>query len=78
NRCGVYETRPRICRKYTTDNCEWHGGEYDYDHLFTSAEQLRRHAEDVLGKPLVKKEKPKKPKRRVGKNGKPAITLPVT
>ncbi|MEM1012702.1 MAG: YkgJ family cysteine cluster protein [Planctomycetota bacterium] len=55
NRCGIYEERPRICRKYTTDGCEWHGSEYDYDHLFTSAEQLRRHADKVLGKPLVKK-----------------------
>ena len=61
NLCGVYETRPRICRSYTTDGCEWHGGEYSYDHLFTSAEQLRKHADEVLGKPLVKgQRKPKK------------------
>ena len=77
NRCGVYETRPRICRKYTTDNCEWHGGEYDYEHLFTSAEQLRRHAEEVLGKPLVKREKRKKPKRSVDANGKASVALPI-
>ncbi len=61
NRCGVYETRPRICRTYKTDGCEWHGGEYDYDHLFTSAEQLRVHAEEVLGRPLPKRERVKKP-----------------
>ncbi|RIK77224.1 MAG: hypothetical protein DCC67_12915, partial [Planctomycetota bacterium] len=23
NRCGIYETRPKICRDYTTDNCEY-------------------------------------------------------
>ncbi len=57
NRCGVYETRPRICRTYTTDGCEWHGGEYEYDHLFTSAEQLRKHADDVLGKSMIERDK---------------------
>ena len=55
NRCGVYETRPRICRKYTTDNCEYHGAEYDYEHLFTSADQLRDYAEATLGKSLIAK-----------------------
>ena len=23
NRCGIYETRPHICREYTTDGCEF-------------------------------------------------------
>ncbi len=23
NLCGIYETRPQICRDYTTDNCEY-------------------------------------------------------
>ena len=54
NRCGVYETRPRICRTYTTDNCDFHGNPYDYEHLFTSAEQLRAFADEQLGEPLVK------------------------
>lgn len=50
NRCGVYETRPDICRKYSTDNCDYHGGEYDYEQLFTSAEQLRLYAIETLKK----------------------------
>jgi uncharacterized protein len=41
NRCGIYETRPQLCRSYSTDNCDYHGGDYNYEHLFTSAEQLR-------------------------------------
>ena len=60
NLCGIYETRPRICRKYTTDNCEWHGGEYEYDHLFTSAEQLRKFADRTLGKSMLYKPRPRK------------------
>ena len=50
NRCGIYETRPRICRGYSTDNCDYHGGEYDYDALFTSAEQLQGYAAKFLAK----------------------------
>ncbi len=75
NLCGVYETRPRICRTYTTDGCEWHGGEYDYEHLFTSADQLRRHADEVLGKPLIKGQR--KRDRRAVKAGNGTVTLPL-
>jgi len=67
NRCGVYETRPRICRSYTTDNCDFHGAEYGYEHLFTSSEQLREFAEIVLGKSLIVKPRKTKKKRRVVK-----------
>jgi len=48
NRCGIYLTRPTICREYSTDNCDYHGGEYDWDILFSSAEQLQRYATDKL------------------------------
>lgn len=50
NRCGIYHTRPRICRKYSTQNCDYHGGEYDWEVLFSSAEQLQRYADQKLGK----------------------------
>lgn len=50
NRCGIYHTRPEICREYTTDNCDYHGGEYNFERLFTSAEQLQRYAEEKLKK----------------------------
>jgi uncharacterized protein len=48
NRCGIYETRPRICREYSTDNCDYHGGEYDFEVLFTSGEQLEAYARTKL------------------------------
>jgi Fe-S-cluster containining protein len=50
NRCGIYETRPRICREYTTDNCDYHGGEYEFERLFTSVESLTTYAEEQLNK----------------------------
>jgi len=33
NRCGIYETRPAICREYSTDNCEYDDS-YTYDRYF--------------------------------------------
>ena len=57
NRCGIYETRPHICRKYTTDNCDYHGGEYDFDVLFTSAEQLHEYATKKLKRARARRRK---------------------
>lgn len=48
NRCGIYEKRPSVCREYTTDNCDYHGGEYNFEKLFTSAEQLEAYAKEKL------------------------------
>jgi len=48
NRCGIYLTRPAICRSYTTDNCDYHAGDYGYDQLFTSAEALWEYALKTL------------------------------
>ena len=77
NRCGIYEERPRICRGYSTDNCDYHGGDYNYEVLFTSADQLRTYAEEKLGKSILPT--PKKPKRArlKGKLGRRSLTLPV-
>ena len=44
NRCGIYERRPTICRSYTTDACDWQTDAYQYEHLFTSEEQLEAYA----------------------------------
>ena len=58
NRCGIYETRPAICRNYSTENCDYHGGEYDFERLFTSAEQLWEYANEQLRrKRLIKHKK---------------------
>ena len=46
--CGIYEKRPRICRGYTTDNCDVTSDQYDHDHHFYSAEQLTEYAQGFL------------------------------
>jgi Fe-S-cluster containining protein len=50
NRCGIYHNRPSICREYTTEGCDWHGDEYEYDHLFVEPEQIQRFAKEYLAK----------------------------
>ena len=47
-RCGIYETRPQICREYKTNDCDYHGGDYGYDHLFTEPEHVEAYAKEFL------------------------------
>ena len=46
NRCGIYATRPQICRDYTLDECERFGPQEDSVILFQSAEELEKYAKD--------------------------------
>ena len=48
NRCGIYETRPQICRDYTTDNCEYDDDSV-YEKYFETAEQVAEYAEATFG-----------------------------
>ncbi len=40
HRCGIYETRPRICRDYSTEGCDYHSGDYGWEQHFTCPEHL--------------------------------------
>ncbi len=44
NRCGIYMTRPQICREYHTDNCEYED-HHVYDGYFETAEQVQDYIE---------------------------------
>lgn len=48
NLCGVYETRPHVCREYSTDNCEYED-DWCYERYFETPEQVEEYAEAVLG-----------------------------
>ena len=60
NRCGIYETRPLICREYTTDDCEYDDS-WVYDRYFERAEQVGEYAEAVLPAKNKKNIRSKKP-----------------
>jgi Fe-S-cluster containining protein len=55
NRCAIYLDRPKICREYTTDNCEY-DSDWAVDLIFESPEQLWEYAEVVL--PPRRRKKP--------------------
>ena len=50
HRCGIYETRPQICRDYTTDNCEY-DDEWTYDHYFETPEQITEYCDAIYKSP---------------------------
>jgi Fe-S-cluster containining protein len=39
-RCAIYATRPNVCRAYSTDDCDYHSGDYGWQQHFTSPEHL--------------------------------------
>ncbi len=47
NRCGIYETRPQICRTYSTENCEYED-DTTYDKYFETPEQIWEYADAIL------------------------------
>lgn len=44
HRCGIYETRPQICRDYTTEACEY-DDDWCYEKYFETPEQIWEYAE---------------------------------
>ncbi len=66
NLCGVYETRPEICREYEAKDCDYTGGNYGYDHFFTHPKQIEEFYTERTGKKLGA---PKPPTRRPRRKG---------
>lgn len=46
HKCGIYHTRPQICRDYTTDNCEY-DNDWTYDFYLETADQVWEYTEAV-------------------------------
>ena len=47
DRCRIYWTRPKVCRDYTTDECEY-DSEWTFEKVFETPEQIWEYAEAVL------------------------------
>jgi Fe-S-cluster containining protein len=58
NRCGIYETRPQVCRDYTTKDCEY-DDDWTYDFYLETADQVAEYTEAVLPKKGNKIRSPK-------------------
>ena len=63
-KCGIYETRPKICRDYSTDNCEY-DDDYTYDRYFETPEQLFEYAEARFLKPNTERFRSPRPQLKV-------------
>lgn len=50
--CTIYEIRPDICRDYEPGNCDYVGGTYGYDHLFTHPSHVEAFYMQRTGKKL--------------------------
>ena len=46
-RCGIYETRPPICREYSVKDCEYEDS-WTYDKYFERAEQITEYVDAVF------------------------------
>lgn len=49
HRCAIYKNRPRICRGYTTRNCDRTEGDYDYELHFTNDRQMEEYMKMKFG-----------------------------
>ena len=49
NLCGIYFTRPQICRDYSTENCEY-DDTWTYEQYFELPEQITEYVEAALPK----------------------------
>lgn len=47
NRCGIYHDRPKICREYSSDECEYEG-DWAFEKVFETAEQIWEYAAALL------------------------------
>ena len=65
SKCMMYEGRPKICRKYHTDDCEFTSDEYGYELHFTDDKQMAEYIKikfdnNKTGKAKKKSKKAKK------------------
>jgi Fe-S-cluster containining protein len=66
NRCRIYLNRPKICRDYTTEDCEY-DDEWSFHKLFETPEQIWEYAEALL--------RPRRKRPSPPGSGLPVITL---
>ena len=71
NHCGIYETRPQICREYKAGECDYESGMHDYEHLFTRPEHIDAYTAQWQKKRRAKRAGAKK-KRATPAKRKPA------
>jgi Fe-S-cluster containining protein len=65
HRCTIYPKRPRLCRTYSTKDCDYTEGEYEYELHFVNDKQMEEYIQIKFGNNHT--EKPRRKKRRRAK-----------
>ena len=60
NLCGIYDSRPQICRDYSTKACEYED-QWTYEQYFETPEQVHEYAEALYGPKRGKRIRSPKP-----------------
>ena len=63
-KCQIYPLRPKICRGYKTDDCDFTGADYNYEMHFTSAQQMEEYMKIKFGERVFEKLEQKKKKKK--------------
>jgi Fe-S-cluster containining protein len=50
SRCSIYPTRPGICREYKAGDCDYEGGDYHYEVILRTPEEVEEFAKSRSGK----------------------------
>ncbi|AQT69040.1 Flagellin N-methylase [Anaerohalosphaera lusitana] len=66
-KCQMYETRPKICRGYSTENCDFTSDDYDYELHFTDEHQMEEYMKIKFGPKVFDKLNPRKRKKKAKK-----------
>ena len=56
--CKIYDKRPKICRGYSHDDCDYVQGEYDYELHFTDDKQMEEYIKIKFDNNTIEKKKP--------------------
>jgi len=59
-RCENYDMRPKICRGYEMDSCDYTGEDYDYELYFKDDKQMEEYMRIKFGDRVFEKLEPKK------------------
>ena len=57
DRCGIYHSRPKICREYTTKECEY-DDDWIFEQVFETPDQIWEYAEATLSPRRIKRAAP--------------------
>lgn len=70
HRCEIYDIRPKICRGYDSDSCDFTSDEYNYELYFKDDSQMVEYMKIKFGDKVFDKLEPKKRKKRKKKSKK--------